>query len=114
MRHCTVRTIRRPEIKDEYSELNKGATLAKTDSIKLSRVSKTSERVKNRKQKETKNEKKKTRAHMAEYGGRHSPLRAFRFHDGELAGRRGIHHLLFDGLVYLGAECLYCTIQSGI
>lgn len=36
----------------------------------------------------------------------HSPLRANVFHDGELARRRGVHHLLFNRLVYLGAECL--------
>jgi hypothetical protein len=28
MRHCSVRTIRRPEIKDETAKRDKGATLA--------------------------------------------------------------------------------------
>ena len=42
-----------------------------------------------------------------------SPLYAGTFHDRELSGGGGVHHLLFDGLIYLGAKCLQQEISVG-
>lgn len=58
MRHCTVRTIRPPEIKDDTASGTRGH-FGKDWFHKLHRVLNTSEKVKNSKQKENKMKIKK-------------------------------------------------------
>lgn len=84
MRHCTVRTIRPPEIKDETASGTRGPLWQRL--ILQAPPRNTSETVKNSKTKRDENEnKKRNKSPHGRAWRRYSPLRAFRFHDRELA-----------------------------